>query len=243
MTDLPPFLWPFVLPHTPVQPVRAAGIDYYLPARTPAPAMVFVHGGPVPAEIPIRPPDWSAYRAYGALAAGAGAVGVVFEHGYSSPDALDQALLDCEDALRTARASADVDGERVVVFAFSGGGVRARTTARRGSALAVRSGADLRHVRAAVRSHPRPSPRRSRPTPRTPILLTRAEYEERAWLIESNDALAATHDVYTIEVAGAQHGFETMDDTDAVAGGRFGRRLPGRPSGWVSGADSRADSR
>jgi hypothetical protein len=46
VTDLPPFLWPFVLPHTPVQPVSIDGIDYYLPERTPAPAMVFVHGGP-----------------------------------------------------------------------------------------------------------------------------------------------------------------------------------------------------
>jgi acetyl esterase/lipase len=241
VTDLPPFLWPFVLPHTPVQPVRVDGIDYYLPARTPAPGMVFVHGGPVPAEIPIRPPDWSAYRAYGALAAGAGAVGVVFEHGYSSPDALDQALLDCEDALRAVRASAHVDGERVVVFAFSGGGVLlgplldADPPWLRGVGLTY---AMCAHSEESSSTFTTPIQANTS----TPILLTRAEYEERAWLIESNDALAATHDLDIIEVAGAQHGFETMDDTDAA------RAAIGEAIAWAAerlglSADSRAHSR
>jgi hypothetical protein len=76
----------------------------------------------------------------------------------------------------------------------------------------------------------------------TPILLTRAEYEERAWLIESNDALAATHDVDIIEVAAAQHGFETTDDTDAA------RAAIRQTIAWAAerlglSADSRAGSR
>jgi hypothetical protein len=94
-------------------------------------------------------------------------------------------------------------------------------------------------LRTARTARPRPRPG---PSGWCSSTGTRAEYEERAWLIESNDALAATHDVDIIEVAGAQHGFESMDDTDAA-------REAIRPAiAWAAervglSPDIRADSR
>jgi hypothetical protein len=63
-------------------PVERRGVwDLYDPVATgPRPAVVFVHGGPVPAGLPVSPRDWPVYRGYGALAAAAGLVGVTVDH-------------------------------------------------------------------------------------------------------------------------------------------------------------------
>jgi len=81
-SDLPPYLQSFVLPYDTVEPARSGVLDLYLPASTPAPAVLMVHGGPVPRDRLVRPPDWPAYRGYGALLAQAGLVGGMFEHGF-----------------------------------------------------------------------------------------------------------------------------------------------------------------
>ena len=65
--ELPPHLRPFVLPHETVEPARSGKLDLYLPASTPAPAVLMVHGGPVPRHHFVRPPQWPTYRGYGAL--------------------------------------------------------------------------------------------------------------------------------------------------------------------------------
>jgi hypothetical protein len=41
-----------------------------------------VHGGPVPREREVRPPQWPAFRGYGALLAQAGFVCGMFEYGF-----------------------------------------------------------------------------------------------------------------------------------------------------------------
>src|SRR4029077_16638442 len=119
MTELPPHLRAFVLPHEPVTPARSAELDLYLPAMTPAPAVLMVHGGPVPPDRPVRPPQWPAYRAYGALLAQAGLVGAMFEHGFVEDEALPAAREDVRRALASLRDDPHVDADRIGLWFFS----------------------------------------------------------------------------------------------------------------------------
>ena len=57
----PDFLQPFVLTVPPVEPERRGRVDLYRPAPSqPRPAIVFVHGGPVPAGATPTPREWPA---------------------------------------------------------------------------------------------------------------------------------------------------------------------------------------
>lgn len=97
--------------------------DLYDPGATgPRPAVVFVHGGPLPADLPVSPRDWPVYRGYGALAAAAGIVGVTVDHPLHSLDDLPAAHAVVVQAVEAARADARVDEDRVAVWVFSGGG-------------------------------------------------------------------------------------------------------------------------
>jgi len=90
------------------------------------PAVVFVHGGPISPDLPLAPIDWGVYRGYGALAAASGWVGVTFNSRYYGFDHLDEAADNIRAAVAYIRAHADelgVDGERLCLWAFSGGGV------------------------------------------------------------------------------------------------------------------------
>jgi dipeptidyl aminopeptidase/acylaminoacyl peptidase len=126
MTDdpqpLPPHPRPFVLPHEPVAPDRVGDLDLNLPEKTPSPAVLMVHGGPVAKDREIRPRHWPAYRAYGALLARAGLVGAMFEHGFVDDDTLGVARDDVAAALAALRADPRVDGDRVGLWFFSAGG-------------------------------------------------------------------------------------------------------------------------
>jgi acetyl esterase/lipase len=224
MTEQPPFLQPFVLPVDPVAPDHVDGVDYYLPSpseESPAPAVVLVHGGPVPAGIPERPPSWPAFRAYAALLAQAGAVAAVFEHSYHESDDLDRAFDDVEGLVARVRRHPAVDADRVLLWFFSGGGVLAGPFLSSpadwlaGVALTYPmcghrdddGGSDLTTPVDAVRAGCD-----------VPLLLTRVEHE-RDWIVPSQrELLAAAErsgtDVEVIDVPGAQHGFETVDHTD-----------------------------
>lgn len=97
--------------------------DLYDPAAGgPSPAVVFVHGGPLPPELPVSPRDWPVYRGYGALAARAGLVGVTVDHPLHGRADLPAAHEVIARAVDEVRADARVDGDRVAVWAFSGGG-------------------------------------------------------------------------------------------------------------------------
>jgi hypothetical protein len=210
-----PFLQPFVAPFTPVSPVTVDGLSLYLPGREPAPAVVLVHGGPVPAELPQRPPSWPAYVGYGSLLAAAGVVGVMFEHGYRTPDSLDAAAADVRAAVSAARAHPSVDSGRTVLWFFSGGGVLA------GDWLA----APPPWLAAVALTYPicdhRPGVQTSVVTPiaagaTVPVLLTRVEHEFDFVVPTQEAFLRAAPAVSVIDVPGAEHGFETINDTDAA---------------------------
>ncbi len=224
MTDPPPHLQPFVLEHEPQTPVRSGVLDLYLPSSSaPAPAVLMVHGGPVPADRPVRPPQWPAYQAYGALLAQAGLVGGMFEHGFVSDEALPRAADDVRVALDALRADPRVDGDRVGLWFFSAGGFLLGTfldpvpegvVAVAGTYAAVGDPElpDLGLVDGIVAA----------PRSTVPLLLVRPE-EELDWIESATDELLRRcaeegQAVDVIDVPGAQHGFETVDDTDAARG-------------------------
>lgn len=107
-------------------------MDVYVPAGldpgAKRPAVVFIHGGPLPPgadpSMP-KPKDWGVFRSYGELAAASGMVGVTFNHRLYSMQAFDDSAADVQAALGHVRANAAelrVDPERIAVWAFSGGG-------------------------------------------------------------------------------------------------------------------------
>jgi acetyl esterase/lipase len=94
------------------------------------PAVVFLHGGPVPPQLPPAT-EWGGYRGLGRLVATSGWVGVAFKHRFYSYcddhdyDQLEQAEEDISAAITYVRAHAQdlgVDADRLCLWAFSGGG-------------------------------------------------------------------------------------------------------------------------
>jgi acetyl esterase/lipase len=94
------------------------------------PAVVFIHGGPIPPELPPAT-EWGVYRGYGALAAASGWVGVTFKHRFhsyrqdSDYDQLEQAESDIAAAIAYVREHAEesaIDADQLCLWAFSGGG-------------------------------------------------------------------------------------------------------------------------
>jgi acetyl esterase/lipase len=118
-------LGPFVLPVETVTPSRQGRVDLYLPAETepPRPAIVFVHGGPVPAGQSPTPRDWPLFQGYGSLAAAHGCVGVTVDHRLHDIAAYPVAADDVAEAVQTARDDPRVDGDRIAIWFFSGGGL------------------------------------------------------------------------------------------------------------------------
>jgi acetyl esterase/lipase len=87
------------------------------------PAVIFIHGS---AGAEAKAKDWGVYISWGRLAAASGMVGVTFTHrlGYPKPY-LNDAGADVEAAVNYVRANADslgVDGDRLCLAAYSGGG-------------------------------------------------------------------------------------------------------------------------
>jgi dienelactone hydrolase len=237
--DLPPFLRPFVLPHEPVEPVHLGDgdgeLDLYLPGATPAPGVLMVHGGPLSPDLPARPRQWPAYRGYAALLATAGLVGAMFEHGFVDDDTLGLARDNVYTALDALRADPRVDADRVGLWYFSAGGllmgsvldpVPPGVVAVAGTYAAVADpdldGTDLlQAVDTAA-------------TSTVPLLLVRPEHDFD-WIATATDELlersaAAGRVVEVIDVPGARHGFETVDDTEQS---RDGVR---RSIAWWAGA-------
>ncbi|BCB73717.1 hypothetical protein GCM10022251_80140 [Phytohabitans flavus] len=122
---VPDYLKPFVLPVEVIAAERHGPVvDLYLPeAARPCPAVVFVHGGPLPPDLRPTPRDWPVYQAYGSIAARRGAVGVTVDHRLYGSGDYPQAAADVAGAIETVRADPRVDGDRVAIWCFSGGGL------------------------------------------------------------------------------------------------------------------------
>jgi hypothetical protein len=148
MADLP-FLQPFVAPYEPVEPVSDGGLDLYRPAGE-APAVVLVHGGPVPAALPQRPPVWPGLADPPDWLAGVVLTYPMLDHHPDVPSRLPTPV----------EVAADV---------------------------------------------------------RTPVLLVRVEHEFDFVVPGQATFAAACPGVTVLDVPGAHHGFETIDDTDTDA--------------------------
>ncbi len=207
-------------------------MDVYVPAGLDAgarrPAVLFIHGGPLPPgadpSMP-KPKDWGVFRSYGELAAASGMVGVTFNHRLHSMQAFDDSAADVQEALAHVRANAaelHVDADRVAVWAFSGGGPLLGFAFRDAPPWlrAVVSYYSLLDLPADDAGPPdRHSPVRllqasERPAP--PIFVARAGKDSPAInasvqsFVTAALAKNATLELFTLP--DGQHGFDIMDD-------------------------------
>lgn len=126
--EAPGHLRPFVLEVAQVRCERVGRVDLYLPedqpeAHEPRPAVVFVHGGPIPADQRPTPRDWPSYVGYGRYAASLGVVGATLDHRLHGLTDYGRAARDIAEAIELVRADPRVDPERVALWFFSGGGL------------------------------------------------------------------------------------------------------------------------
>ncbi|MDI1460817.1 alpha/beta hydrolase [Catellatospora sp. KI3] len=231
MTEIPGYLRPFVLSPTELEPERSGPIDLYVPEGDgPFPAVVILHGGPLPPDLRPTPRDWPAYRGYGGLLASLGLVAATVDHRLYVLNGPDGVVLDyptaAEDvaaAVETVRDDPRVDGERIVVWFFSGGSLLSADWLRKQPAwlrglaltypmLAPKAGwpvdARFRPVEAVGEAGPDPAP----------ILLTRVglEADDIAESVARFLAAAAGAGVpvEVIDVPNGHHGFDNLDHTD-----------------------------
>jgi acetyl esterase/lipase len=132
-------------------------MDVYAPSGrqpdTRTPAVVFVHGGPIPREM-MAPREWGCFVSYGELVAASGLVGIVFNHRLHAPTDYGTAESDMKAAIDYVRSHADelgVDRDRLAVWVFSGGGPLAAWCLRERPAylaclLAFYAILDVRHL-------------------------------------------------------------------------------------------------
>ncbi|MFH8438562.1 alpha/beta fold hydrolase [Streptomyces sp. NPDC018007] len=221
----PAHLRPFLLdvPERPRE--RTGNTDLYLPdGPGPHPAVVFVHGGPVPAGARPTPRDWPTLTGYARLVAGQGAVGVTLDHRLHAVTDYEQAAADVARAVERVRADPRVDADRVALWFFSGGGpIMADWLAR-----------PPRWLRCAAANYPILAPlpswgaagsrfhpvRALSGAGELPLVLVRAgrEVAEIAATVDAFVAEAArcAADVEIVDVPEGRHGFETLDPTDAA---------------------------
>jgi dienelactone hydrolase len=100
--------------------------DIFTPASgSKHPAVIFVHGGPVPPSTPVAPKGWGVFQSYGKLAASHGIAGVVFNYRLDSTDHFETAAEDVHSLVNYVRSNADdygIDKDRLCLWFFSGGG-------------------------------------------------------------------------------------------------------------------------
>lgn len=220
--SLPDYLQPFVLPVETVAPQRCDNVDLYVStASEPAPAIIFVHGGPVPAALRPTPRDWPVYRGYGSLAASRGLVGVTVDHRLHDVGDYPIAAADVDAAVQLVRADPRVNADRIALWYFSGGGLL----------LADRLRSTAGWLRCVAATYPILAPLPGwavapefRPIDAVgtagapPIVLTRVGLE-RPPVAESVEAFVAAARaraarLTVIDVPHGRHGFDMLDHTD-----------------------------
>ncbi|MFF8035783.1 alpha/beta hydrolase [Streptomyces sp. NPDC016626] len=121
---LPAHLRPFPLDVPELSRDRKGHVDLYVPdSDEPRPAVVFVHGGPVPAGARPTPRDWPTLVGHARLAAGEGMVGATLDHRLHDIADYERAAADITAAVELVRADPRVDADRVALWFFSGGGL------------------------------------------------------------------------------------------------------------------------
>jgi acetyl esterase/lipase len=199
------------------------------PAR-PRPAVILVHGGPLPK---LGAKNMGVFLSYGEVLAASGFVAVAFDHRFLAPSRITDAALDVADLITHVRQnspSLGIDPERLAVWGFSGGGpfLAAPLRERPSSIKAVIAfyavldiqqpppgadsglGPELRESFSAIRGLGDDA--RSAP----PILIGRAGLDH-PWINGGTDrfvqeALARGATLDLLNHPDGRHGFDTLDD-------------------------------
>ncbi|GGO96371.1 alpha/beta hydrolase [Wenjunlia tyrosinilytica] len=219
----PAHLGPFLLDVPQRRRERVGRVDLHLPdADGPRPAVVFVHGGPVPPDVEPTPRDWPTLVGYGQYVASLGVVGVVVDHRLHDLGDHGRAAEDVAEAVELVRADPRVDGGRVALWYFSGGGLLS----------ADWLAAPAPWLRCVAASYPMLAPlpnwgltdSRFRPAVavrnagRLPIVLTRVGLERAEIAVTVDEFLSAAEDceanVEVVDVPHGRHGFEAIDHTE-----------------------------
>ncbi|GLY92892.1 alpha/beta hydrolase [Actinoplanes sp. NBRC 103695] len=212
---------PLVLPVDLRDAERRDPMDFYVPddVTDPVPAILVVHGGPLPAEVRPRPRDWPVFRSYGSLLAARGAMGATVDHGLYSPADCPAAAADIAAAVETLRTDPRVDADRVALWFFSGGGLLSAPWLREPPSW----------LRCVALTYPLLAPREGWPVDASfrpveavagagdlPIVLTRAGLEKPdvAAGVEQFVTAAAKARLQIIDVPLGRHGFDYLDDDD-----------------------------
>ncbi|MFS4091552.1 alpha/beta fold hydrolase [Streptomyces sp. AF1A] len=204
---------------------RKGHVDLYIPdAEGPRPAVVFVHGGPVPAGARPTPRDWPTLVGHARLAAAEGMVGATLDHRLHDVADYTRAAADVAAAVDLVRADPRVDADRVALWFFSGGGLLTadwlteppawlRCLAASYPVLAPLPGWGL----TGSRFHP---VRAVAHAGRLPIVLLRAgrETPEIAATVEAFVVAARSSGAHLelVDVPHGHHGFETLDAPEEV---------------------------
>lgn len=120
----PAHLRPFPLDVPELPRDRRGRVDLYVPdGEGPRPAVIFVHGGPVPAGARPRPREWPTLVGYARLAAAAGMAGATLDHRLHDIADYERAAADIAAGVELVRADTRVDAGRIALWFFSGGGL------------------------------------------------------------------------------------------------------------------------
>jgi dienelactone hydrolase len=159
---------------------------------------MLVHG---PVRRGPRPREWPVYRGYGSLLARAGLAAAVTDLDFTDVRALSEPMAQLDEVTDAARSEPGVDGERAVIWAFSGG-----------ARLVGRLIEDPpRWLRGVSLTYPVVPPLRRA---EVPLVLTRVGFESPA-VQETVDRLAAlAPSSQLIDVPNGRHGFDGLDHND-----------------------------
>jgi dienelactone hydrolase len=204
-----------IVPTEPVEPVDLDGFDLYLPHGVERPSVVVLVHGLFPEPPPVAPSRTPFFRAYAAQLVQRGVAAVVLDHELTAGLRYPDAAATLDRALSAVRGSSAVDGDSVAVWFFSGGGPL--------SYPVLAAGADW--LRCVAMTYPL-LPTEDIPgwpsladaltgLGSTPLVLTRVEHEIPQF-VAGQQALveAGPPGLVTIDVPGAQHGFDTGPDTE-----------------------------
>src|SRR5699024_6542552 len=191
---------------------------YAADTKDQRPAVIFIHGGPVPEGQTPSPRHWPTFIGYSDLAASTGLVGVTFDHRLYDMERYPDSAQDIAEVVEKVRRAPQVDPDRIALWFFSAGGPLAADWLRETPSW----------LRAVVWSYPVLAPPCDWPgdverfdcrqaitgAPELPKLMRRVGEEYSSFADTQNAVIEATGNfesaLEVIDVPGAVHGFESL---------------------------------
>lgn len=208
------------------------------------PAVIFVHGGPIPEGQSPSPRRWPTFIGYGDLAASAGLAGITFDHRLYEMERYPDSADDIAEVVEKVRRNPHVDPDRIALWFFSGGGALAADWLRERPSW----------LRAVVWNYPVLSPpcdwsgdiarfdctKAVAEAPELPKLMVRVgeEYSSFAKTQEAfiESARSSSSALEVIDLPASPHGFESLKYNELA------REAVGEAMTWVARTLLRNDS-